>query len=471
MKNANIPIQLLAGVVLLGIGYWAGRREGSVGRSRELSHGSAGASADGALKPSGVTGASLAEKASKAEVRDFLPGRPFPRGGADGWLRKLAEEGEIDGYSRIFELLQQLVTMDSESAREVAMAVKEIKARMADEDGDTDAIWPFDKDVLDGAFYGAVFLLSQSDPGEAFELFSGMDGIEEELLTMVWRDLAREDPSKAESMLTSLEPDKVGEAIAGIMEHYRRNDIGAAIALMEKFPGEDYDYERRQLVERIKESDPRRALEVAAGFLDRGMTAGPLQAAMDDWMREDRKAAQAWAAEYSGPGSAVVRARILVGDAAGDTEAAMGNFAALRREGVADEWLRDAPTAIVQALGRDDPGIARAWVDGLSSGPLHLEAVSELAEIWAAKDSIAASEWISSLPPGDARNAGARQLVEAIQKRDPASALEWARTVSDPPMRRNMIDGVLEEWDEQDPEAAEAATLGLPEDDRPKSGR
>lgn len=458
MKYQTLAMQMLAGGALLGIGFGFGRWE----RDREAGL----PEVSGTMKPVLPAGASpVAKPAARGAIRESVPGSPFAEGEAEAWLLGLRGKG--------MDATRALGALDAVAAKEVLATIVAIYERLLKEDGDTAELWKSEGDIelLRWGWDVTLGTLAAQDPESAVAAVNDLGKEGESQALMVWAEIARHAPERLEALLATVVPELLPDAVLGAVSVLLDSDVEAGIALMMKYPGEEFDSLRGDVVEYLVELDPRRALALAATLAGDGQGTEHLCEAIDDWLKEDEVAARQWVEEHGGPGRDHARTRLLIHDASRDPEAAVAQFAALRNEGVPDEVLERAVWAMVQALGKTDPGAARAWMDTLPEGTLRDDAVSGLARIWVDQDPTAASEWIATLPPGGQRDAGAWHLVEAIQKRDPASALEWARNISEENTRERMIGQVLEEWRGQDPDSAKAAALGLPEEDRPAAER
>ncbi len=470
MNARKITILTLAGMALPGLGLMIGYGIGRGGRDREAGV----AEVSGTMKP--VLPGRASTVAERGEIREFVPGRPFAKGKAEAWLLGLRGKGRNAS-------IRALNTLDSDAAKEVAAMIIAICKSWEEQDDGPGKLWKSDADIalLGTGMYATLYILAVQDPDSAVASVTnlgeaGWDGWHR-YAVMVWSEIARHAPERLEALLASVDhPSLLVGSVEGSVMGLLESDVEAGAALMMNYPGEEFESLRGYVINSLLKSDPRRALALATTLAGDGQESWHLCKAIDGWLKDDETAARQWVEEHEGPGRDLARARLLYHDAVRDPGAAVAEFNALRQEGVPDEVLADAVSAIVEALGKTNMEAARAWMETLPEVPMDLfyparslrdEAIFELAREWSEQDPLAASEWIATLPPGKQRDAGARHLVDAIRKRDPVSALEWARNVSDERRRRDMIAAVLKEWREQDPEAAEAAALGLSEEDRP----
>lgn len=93
------------------------------------------------------------------------------------------------------------------------------------------------------------------------------------------------------------------------------------------------------------------------------------------------------------------------------------------------------------ASGTELPTVAQALAaepNGNALGP----AYEEVARMWAAQESLAASVWVRALPPGSARDAAITGLAKELASVEPAAAATWLAEINDPESRKTSISSV-----------------------------
>lgn len=463
------PVVLfLAGAALLTIGYWAG----SANSSSQAEQGKITAGMSAAQRTAAATSKKSLTAGEEKQVRTFQAGRPFPPGGAKAWLLSLAEllghDGHDDFDVAVIDLAQTFMTMDEASATEVAEALKEIMALVEAGDPAIKRIKDGD-DMARGALLATVFRLSQLNPDAAVRFVKAFpDGGPSEMARLVFARLASQNPAQAESMLNGLEGDQRRNALEGILDGLTGKDPAAAVAVAEKYPDELRSDKLRKVIERMMKRDPEQGIAAAIRLTENKKDPDPdinlLHSAMYAWMNLDKAAAAQWAGNYTGAGHTTVQAMLVREKAQTDPHAAMADFARLQQTAADQKELTGAASAIASKLAEKDIPSAQAWVTSLPPGPAHEEAMAKFTQIWVNEDATAASEWIATFPAGHDKDHAAANLAGAITKRDPAAAFEWASNIQDKAMRRRTIDRVMNEWMQQDPDAAKAASQSLPPD-------
>jgi hypothetical protein len=405
---------------------------------------------------------SKTERAPKGErlIAGFKSAVPFAPGGAREWFLTKGQENCGDSFTGILQLIQNCTTLDERAAEELAVELREICKLY--EEGDPAMRAAFDGDDLQQrGLAAAVFRLSQLNPGAALRFLEESPDIHRrnELVEMVFANASLRDPAEAETLLAGLDTNARRGALEGAMEALAGKDAEAAFKLLSRFDQPDHDNERRKFVERIAKDDPAKALEYAESFVKAGRNPEIFASIVEEWIRKDRSAGLAWAEAYRGPGEIKVKSLLIKQSAASDPRKAAENFARLGGESANFGEMG-------MILGReyaavDLPG-ARVWVESLPEGQARDHATEQLVASWLKADPFEAAEWIDKMPQGRKRDDATMALVDAIRHNYPQEALDWASSVPDEKRRAQMQEHVFKDWDERDPEAAEAARQRIP---------
>lgn len=421
-----------------------------------------------AAGPKGIGGgASAVTAGAVGEVREFLPGRPFPPGGAKAWLlslaAKLKESGGGDFPIELVDLGQIFMTMDEGSITEVGGAIADLMAMLKADDPLLKSISDAD-DILEGAYLVSAFRLSQLNPSAALDLLKRTpEDLPDEVTKLIFARIAAKDPAQAERMLAGLEEKDRKEAVNGMIKGMMGRDAAGAVALAAKYPDSLGSYETNNLLERMIERDPAEGMAAAVKLTEK-KDADVLLGAFGNWAEKDPKAAEAWALNYKGPGEVSLRALALKESSSADPAAAAQAFMALQKEATPQDRLGEVAYAIADELADEGVSSAAAWAETLPPGDSRNRAMIHSMHRWLAEDPTAASAWLNKQPQGEERDNLASELIDSIRSRDPAAAFEWARNIQNPEQRTNQIRGVIDSWDDQDPDAAKAAKESLPAD-------
>lgn len=461
-------IQLLCGTVLFAGGFFVGIVADGSGSLL------GGTDPESQLRAGAVSGAIAIEgqnlPAADA-VRDFEPGRPFPKGRARDWILTLTPSLGGDRRGNAIALMQQMpafLTMDKDSVREVADALQELIAE-ADARNPKRRRNPNGDGVLDTLLEFALIRMARTEPDEALELLKqNFDLNDGSTRVMVIGTLAASDPQRAEQMALSLDKGQQREALESVLYALMNTDPSAAMALAARHQDViNVNKRREEILEGWLRRDPRAAMNAAVQAMAASGNSELVRSTIEEWTKSDPAAAAQWAAAHEGPGSIVARAMVLEKQAREDPQGTLDDFATLQRAGANPADLAHLTSALADALARKNVVEARTWAENLPAGELQDRALHQVAEEWVRRDAPAASEWIETLPPGKLRDGAAQNLVSAISKRDPAGAFAWARSISSESVRQSALQNALQNWHEQDPDAAKAALESLPAEQRP----
>ncbi len=82
------------------------------------------------------------------------------------------------------------------------------------------------------------------------------------------------------------------------------------------------------------------------------------------------------------------------------------------------------------------------------------QTINMIAELWTARDAVAASEWVFSLPAGAERDRAVGGFARRLAESDPERAAQWAVTIQDDSSRRSALQKVHQTWQRLDAAAA-----------------
>ena len=101
----------------------------------------------------------------------------------------------------------------------------------------------------------------------------------------------------------------------------------------------------------------------------------------------------------------------------------------------------------------DTAGAAR-WATTLPAGDTRAAIWSEIAADWADNDVDAAGVWLGGLPLGRDHDEAVAAYLPKVEPTEPEKALAWVATVSDPGIRADQVQRVLNDWQRRDGPAA-----------------
>ena len=84
------------------------------------------------------------------------------------------------------------------------------------------------------------------------------------------------------------------------------------------------------------------------------------------------------------------------------------------------------------------------------------QALGLFSSSWTRGNHADAANWMTTLPPGPQRDAALKGFIPVAARIDGATAMDWALTISDPLTRNLMYHEAHGEWQESDPEQADA---------------
>ncbi len=121
------------------------------------------------------------------------------------------------------------------------------------------------------------------------------------------------------------------------------------------------------------------------------------------------------------------------------------------------EEKEQALTSLVQQWSRQDPAKASEWVDSLSSPELKAQGYRAIVDTHLRRrDVAAATAFVNQRNPGPELDPAIGRLAQWLRRSDPPTALSWAAAVSNNEQRFALMDEIVKDWSQRDPEAARA---------------
>ena len=306
-----------------------------------------------------------------------------------------------------------------------------------------------DADPVDDSFILEARRRAQEDPPAAMEWLQSQHAGSERLRGMLevvalW---ATED---SESALLWLESNAQGLARLetlnnGVELWAERNPLAAA----EWVDGMANDGSKataaKALAAKWVQAEPEAAAEWVAG-----LPAGPIrteatEALVESWVEKDAKAASVWAlaeAEFNGNYE-------LLGETIREfSQKSPKEAESFVRDMLEADYSQIALTSHLLGRAQQDPIGTAEWLATMSpEDPIYsAEYASDLMQVWAESDSIAASEWLSAQPQGAQRDAAVYGFSETIQQFEPEAAAAWANTIDDPDRRVMRLTDSISQW-------------------------
>ncbi|RYD96433.1 MAG: hypothetical protein EOP50_06645 [Sphingobacteriales bacterium] len=372
------------------------------------------------------------------------------------WKNWLAGHGANPAV--YYRILQTFLNMDEEAAAEAALAALEVEKKWNSHDAETRALFK-SNDSYQLFMRMAVMRLSQLDPKRALKIVEAGPPKNDLLETVIASGVL--NPSvDIESLLGGPEDGNYERKLNASISGLALDQPQLALALLEKHPELDMERQRALLIDTLGSSKPEEAVALAAAMMKKADRSDALHRALGLWAEADKTKALEWAESYSGPGEADVKAFLLTREISGggvSSASAMEAYSRLQQEGANGRALHSAAGALISRLAQDSPESARDWAVQLPAGGIKPLVVDSLMRVWLEKDSYNASQWARTLPAGPEKDTAARRIIHAVIQTEPASAYQWAGTLSTQEERAASRKEVLDQWKQQNPEAAQAA--------------
>ncbi len=246
---------------------------------------------------------------------------------------------------------------------------------------------------------------------------------------------------------------KNGHYLAGtIAKEWVRQDPEAALAWAQSLPLDQRTGAFYGVLGSLATTDPERASTLAAELEsthDRTEIMGEIA---HYWARQSAARALEWARSLEGGEGQNAMTGALRGWAQTEPQAAAEFIDQLPESERSGRHV----AAVTNTWARQDPARAALWLDEQRESPGKVEAMGHLIWNWTTVDPEAASTWLANQPQTESRDRGIAGLATATFESDPARALSWASTISNAPMRQQIVQRHLANWEERDRPTARA---------------
>ena len=172
------------------------------------------------------------------------------------------------------------------------------------------------------------------------------------------------------------------------------------------------------------------------------------------WVARDPQAAAGWAVQLPEGPQRTTTISSLVAAWAQEAPVEALRFACSLPPGEAGNG---AITSAVSGWANRDPLGAMQWVSQLPLETLRDEAITQAMAAWIRRDAASAAEWLAGMPEIPGRDAAVSCFSGSIVDRYPAVALIFAQTITSEPVRIERIENVARRWLAADEKGASAA--------------
>lgn len=311
------------------------------------------------------------------------------------------------------------------------------------------------------AVHAALEGMAMSDPKSVLPMANqlGPDG-----LRVALEAISHSDPSLAATAFDELPPGPHRHDLARQIAHrLAREDIQTALAWTDTLEATAKRGAMEEVSREWARQDPKSAAEHALTLSDHHLQREVVSEATHQWARDNPDAALEWANTLEGDTGLAAMRGVIGTIADHDPRAAAGMIDQMDFSTAPADAYTDMTGDLAGHWSRFDPHAAADWAQTLpTEGEAQQHAIERVADHWVEQDTLGASEWMGSLPEGEIRDIAARRLVEHIAPSDPDAAYQWALSMSDPGHQTEMLHEVFEQWQERDPQGAEATLNAAP---------
>jgi hypothetical protein len=238
-------------------------------------------------------------------------------------------------------------------------------------------------------------------------------------------------------------PARMMSSIASIAG-WATKDPAAAQAWLAANPSEN-GWEKtgmeRGLVSGLARTDIAAAEKYVAAITDKGERSRLTQVIMEEKLKQGTDAAAAWAATIADPdmkkGAFESVAEQLYRT---DPTKAMEYVKANANEAHASNAAGD----LARRLSSEDPQQGLSFAKDLPQGASRTDAYRNVFREWADDDATAASTQLNNMPKGPDRDAAASGLAREVAREDFQGALAWSESISDPSLKQESLQEVLQ---------------------------
>ncbi|GEM_PF-2253652 len=316
------------------------------------------------------------------------------------------------------------------------------------------------------AVHAALEGMAMSDPISALPMANqlGPEGIRVALDA-----IAHSDPRLAAAAFDAVTTDELplgrqrNDLARQIAHRMAQEDIQSALAWTDTLDPVARREALREVSQEWARQDPKSAAEYALTLSDPRQQRDAVSEATHHWARDNPGAALEWANNLEGDTSLAAMRGVIGTIADNDPQAAANMIGQMDFSTAPADAYSDMAGDLASHWSRFDPEAAANWAQTLpEENEAQHHAFERVADHWVEQDSLGASEWVGSLPEGELRDIAARRLVEHIAPSDPDAAYQWALSLSDLGHQTEMLHEVFEQWQERDPQSAEATLNAAP---------
>ncbi len=300
---------------------------------------------------------------------------------------------------------------------------------------------------------------------------------------------AKRDPEKAFALLGEIATTEMREsATTSMIYAIMSTDIDRAAKLAETLAGRMAEQPMKEVVERLKFTDPERAAVLSLKTTQSDNRA--IGSVLGTWMRSSPEAALGWLEKTKLPANLTWSAQESLSSWAGENFDAATTLVRDRSGAENLKWVLSAaiqgistkdPKAAAELLdatpgvsapmtlgaigsnwARKDPQAGAQWVARLPDTQNHRSAAWGFTNAWAAADPKAAAAWIDGLQAGAIRDGATAAFSAVTASTDPEGALHWASTMQHEGQRNDAMNQVLRTWAEREPAAVKKWVAGQP---------
>lgn len=456
------PILLIsAAVAVFAAGYFTGHGTLNGGSMASEKQGKAGSHAGDGRSAAGETEVrtKAGDRSGRVAGSSKAKGPPFEPGKSREWLEKMGRQSWDGDMVAAIGLVQQCSTLDPEAACEMAATALEMMKQLKEEDPAMEGIFK-DPEMLGIAVISSIFKISQNDPKRAMELLGEPQPDEDseirEMRQLIYANMAKVDLKQAMADLDTLQGRERAAALDGVVRALGMQDPQAAIDLLRKNPGKEYQDQRVMLVTQLVTTRPELALEAATSFIVDGEDPKLLARLVENGSPQLIGETLAWAKNYAGADREQMNARLLEAVAGKDPVTAAAYFNDLGKD-LGGKDIDDISSAAVNLLFNRNQAEAAKWVQNLPPGPLQESSRLTLAQSLMEKEEVAAAvDVYNTMEAGTKRTNAALLLAEGISKVQPESALQMLDGMPEGEEKTTAVSKVFSQWMLLDPDAAAA---------------
>lgn len=238
--------------------------------------------------------------------------------------------------------------------------------------------------------------------------------------------------------------------LAVVMQAWLADDADAALQWLQNSPDDAAKSDvLAALSASLADSDPARAVELAAMLPAGNAQDRTLRRLINDWSSRDLSGALAWAQEQTNEQVRRVLLPTLVQKlSVSDSENALR--LALTIGGIDGQ---SAVQGVLLSWAGKDPESAAAWVE---SQPRNAEYSASVAVAWARHDPAGAAQWIAKMPAGQERDQALSTAASRLVWGHPEVAVQWVAGIRDKQKRTSAYQRVVSEWFRIDPKVTRA---------------